>query len=121
MDMGLFRSFIKKYGNPGVHLSFDESNSNGMTFDELRAESILHAYGYSVSESEGLTAEERHELLSEIVDLELLSIPYVVRLLNFFSRTHTSDKYINARSKWAMDMKFISNYKVNTKRFLILR
>lgn len=121
MDIGIFRSFVKEYGNPGLSLSFDERSSIGLTFDELRAESILHAYGYSVSESDALTETERRELLAEIVDLELLSIPYVVRLLDFFIKTHISDKYYLARDKWTRDLKFISDYKINTKRFLIMR
>ena len=121
MDIGIFRSFVKEYGNPGLQLSFEESSSFGLSFDELRAESILHAYGYSVSESDALTEAERLELLTEIVDLELLTIPYIVRLLDFFIRTHTSDKYYNARDKWKRDMKYISDYKINTQRFLIVK
>lgn len=121
MDIGIFRSFVKEYGNPGLHLSFDESSSFGLSFDELRAESILHAYGYSVSESDALAETERRELLTEIVDLELLTIPYIVHLLDFFIRTHTSDKYYNARDKWKRDMKYISDYKINTQRFLIVK
>lgn len=121
MDIGIFRSFVKEYGNPGLQLSFDESSSFGLSFDELRAESILHAYGYTVSESDALTENERRELLAEIVDLELLTVPYIVHLLDFFVRTHTFDKYYNARDKWKRDIKYISDYKINTQRFLIVR
>ena len=121
MDIGIFRSFVKEYGNPGLQLSFDKSTSFGLSFDELRAESILRTYGYSVSESDALTEAERRALLAEIVDLELLTIPYIVHLLDFFIRTHTSDKYFNARDKWKRDMKYISDYKINTQRFLIVR
>lgn len=121
MDIGIFRSFVKEYGNPGLQLSFDKSSTFGLSFDELRAESILHAYGYTVSESDALTENERRELLAEIVDLELLTVPYIVHLLDFFVRTHTSDKYYNARDKWKRDIKYISDYKINTQRFLIVR
>ena len=121
MDISLFRSFIREYGKPDIHLLFDNATSSGLSFYELRAESILHAYGYSVSDADGLTEAERHELLAEIVDLELLSIPYIVHLLEFFIRTHTSDRFFNARSKWERDVQFISNYKIDTKRFLIVR
>lgn len=121
MDIGIFRAFVKEYGNPGLQLSFEESSSFGLSFDELRVESILHAYGYTVSESDALTEAERRELLTEIVDLELLTIPYIVNLLDFFIRTHTSDKYYNARDKWKRDMKYIADYKINTQRFLIVK
>ncbi len=121
MDIGIFRSFVKEYGKPELRLSFDESTAKGLSFDGLRVESILHAYGYSVAESDSLTEEERHELLAEIVDLELLTIPYIVRLLDFFIRTHTSDKYYYARNKWTRDISYISNYNVNPERFLIVR
>ena len=121
MDISIFRSFVKEYGNPGLLLSFDESSSFGLSFDEIRAESILHAYGYTVSESDALSETERRELLTEIVDLELLTIPYIVHLLDFFIRTHTHDKYYLARDKWARDRQFIADYRINTKRFLIVK
>lgn len=121
MDICIYRSFVKKYGNPGLSFFFNGASYSGLSFDELRTESILHAYGYSVSESDGLTEKERRELLTEIVDLELLTIPYIVNLLDFFSRTHTSDKYYLARGKWRRDMEYIADYKINTERFLIVK
>ena len=121
MDIGIFRRFVKEYGNPGLRLLFGESVTRGASFEELRAESILHVYGYSVSEADGLTEAERRALLAEIVDLELLSIPYVVNLLDFFIRTHPTDRYYLARDKWKRDMEYISNYKINPKRFLIMK
>lgn len=121
MDISIFRSFVKEYGNPRLWLSFGEVSSCKRSFDELRVESILHTYGYSVSDADGLTAAERHSLLAEIVDLEILTIPYIVNMLDFFISTHPSDKYYNARDKWTRDKIFISNYRIDTKRFLVVR
>lgn len=121
MDIGIYRSFVNKYGNPKIKLSFNESTACGLAFFDLRSQSILREYGYSVSESDGLTESERRELLAEIVDLGLLTISYVVGLLDFFVRTHTSDKYFLARDKWERDKEYISSYNINPKRFLIMR
>lgn len=121
MDIGIFRSYVQKYGRPQIQLLPGASISYGTSFEELKAESMLHVYGYSVSKSDGLTEAERHELLAEIVDLELLSVSRIVNLLEFFIKTHTSDKYYYARDKWKKDMKFIEDYKVNPGRFLIVR
>lgn len=121
MDIGIFRTFIHKYGRPELPINIGVPSFPGRNFDELRNESILHIYGYSVSEADGLTESQRHELLAEIVDLQLMTTSHVVYLLDFFVKTHTSDRDYYARDKWERDKHYISNYKVNPNRFLIVK
>lgn len=120
-DLSIFRSFVQKYGNPGLAIDFDSSSSNGFFRSDLRSESVLMGYGYNVSEANGLSDRERREILAEIVDLEILTVHQIVNLLDFFCRLHSGDRNFSARIKWENDKNFIENYKVNPNRFLIAR
>lgn len=121
MDVGIFRSFLHKYGRPETRINIGEPFFSGWNFDKLRSESVLHAYGYYVAEKDGLTESQRHELLAEMVDLQLLTVSHIVYLLDFFVKTHTSDVYYYARDKWERDKNYISNYKVSPNRFLFAK
>ncbi len=122
VDIGLYRSFVKKYGRSELSPDFGYWSSYGTrSFDELNSESILKGYGYSVNKADGLSTSERRELLSEIVDLEILTVKRVVGLLDFFIQTHSNPVYMEARSKWESDKKYIQEYRVDPQRFLIAR
>lgn len=118
-DISIFRSFVRKYGNPRIMIDFGSSSYNRFSYYDLRSESVLMGYGYSVSEANGLSDRERREILAEIVDLEILTVHQIVGLLNFFSTLHSGTRYALSRSKWERDRTFIENYKVNPNRFMI--
>ena len=86
----------------------------------MNTESILYAYGYNVSSTNGLTEIQRHELLAEIVDLKILNKSQIISFLDFFIDTHNTEKYYIARLKWANDRKYVINYRSNPERFLIM-
>ncbi len=126
IDISRFREYVKKYGKPSnapkflmrdpfKNWSFYETSA----FDNLNEESILKQYGYSVGKISGMNARFRQELLSEMVDLEIITVKKVVTLLEFFINSHSSPQYFEARSQWKEDLEFIKNYKVNPKRFII--
>ena len=122
VDISLYRAYIKKYGRPDRAPDFGYWPTIGVrSSDELNSESKLKGYGYSVSKEKGLSTNKRHELLSEVVDLEILTVKQVVNLLEFFIQTHSNDVYIPARAKWSFDLRFIQQYQVNPERFLISR
>lgn len=121
MDISIFRWFVHEYGNPKLNLIFDNEQSSRMSFNNLRTESILRGFGYTVSSTDNLSDQERHEILSDIVDLEILSVSYITHLISFFIQTHTQVKDIYAVDKWKSDMIYISNYKINPQRFFIAK
>lgn len=121
MDICIYRTFVKNYGNPGLHFNVGERSFGKRSFDELRSESILHIYGYSASKNNGLTESQRQGLLAEMVDLNLLETQQIVYHIDFCIKSHTSDDDIYARQKWEKDKNFILNYKVNPNRFLIVK
>lgn len=125
VDIGIFRSFLSNFGNPKIKLSIPKSSiikyRKGWTKDDLRDESMLHAYGYNVSQSNNMSESERQTLLFEIIDSGILSRSRVIYLLDFFIKMHSTDKDYIARNKWAIDKHAVINYKVNPNRFLIAR
>lgn len=125
-DISLFREYVQKYGKPSVIPVFcnerkgDGKDFNPMRFENMKTESILKGYGYSVSERDDLTKDERQAILAEIVDLELLKPAKVADYLSFFIRSHGGPRYDIARSKWESDLSFIQEYRVDKNRFLIV-
>lgn len=117
MDISIYRSFIKKFGNPGLWLDFPMATS--ARIGELNEESILRGYGYSVAKNENLSSVERKELLAELVDLEILTVAKIAHHLDFCINLHTALQYTDAVSKWISDKTFIENYKVNPERFML--
>ena len=118
MDARRFREFISNYGNPGVNIVFKGKQSNSGYLD-LNEESILKSYGYSVSQNDDLSFQQRCAILTELVDLNIISIPKIVSLLDFFILSHPDSKYFWAREKWLDDKNYISKYKANPNRFII--
>ena len=123
MDIRRFREFIYNYGYnyKETPIVFNQTRSAGLNFEEMNAESILKGFGYNVSQESNLSASARQGILTEIVDLGILNVYQVVRHLEFFITMHPKDKDVVARQKWEHDKQFISDYRVNPKRFLILK
>lgn len=118
-DIGIFRRFVREYGNPEIDIDFHCSNSNSFFIGDLKCESVLMMYGYNVSKANNLSERDRCEMLAEIVDLKILKVHQIVFLLDSFCRLHPGAMYASARAKWTHDKEFIENYKVNPERFLI--
>lgn len=122
MDISIFRDFVQKYGNPGrSRFYFQESDrfGNGLDWESMADESMLKAFGYTVNQTDGLTAAYRQSILAEIIDLGFMPQNKVVNHLEFCISTHSAARYINACSKWEADKKFVMSYNANPERFLI--
>lgn len=121
-DITIFRKFLNAHGNPYYgHLKdnifFIGKEDHYFNFSDWDMESMLHMWGYNVNSNDNLSAEQRHVLLSELVDLEIMTVEKKIFMLQLFISVHTRD--IFAIRKWKSDIDFISKYKVNPKRFLI--
>ena len=121
VDVRLFREYIAKYGRPDIpfHLSSQTNLTSANFYDNLNSESILHIYGYNLSD--GASETWRQNLLAELIDLELLSQKRIISYLETFINFHQDIKFIHAREEWNKDLKFVLNYKANPKRFLIAK
>ena len=119
MDIGIFRKFIYEYGNPELPVLFSSSYNNEFRFSFLKEESLLRAYGYSVSQKDNLSDSHRRRLLSEVIDLNLMTPYDIINLLTSNINLHSGERYFYARKKWKQDIEFVSNYRVNPNRFII--
>lgn len=120
MDISLYKQFCRNYGKPDVYLNFYEENHSGRKsgdYSYLKEESIIHAFGYNVNAQDDLSDAYRHQILADVMDLELITAKGIISLLESLIRR--SARYPYACSKWEKDIKFVTNYKVNPQRFLI--
>lgn len=99
-----------------VYVSNGDSIISG---DEFNTESLLHQIGYNVNSQEGLTSEQRQNLLKLAIDNGLYSISGLLSFLDWLIARNK--KVLNrdmsqAISKWTEDRFFVANYKNNTQR-----
>lgn len=116
VDISIYRKFVQEYGRPNM-MPYFESSGNSLYTGELNEKSILMSYGYAVNRQDNLSTEERQERLAEIIDLEILTAPRIVRFLSLLITIHTH--HPDAQLKWKEDIKFVENYKANPQRFLV--
>lgn len=79
-------------------------------------ESILHEYGYNVSEQDNLTDDERERILAMLVDMKVVSRESIKYFLNnlIFRFGRQNKDYSGAIEKWERDINFICNYKIDS-------
>ncbi|MDO5151663.1 MAG: hypothetical protein Q4D76_20125 [Oscillospiraceae bacterium] len=117
IDISIFRSFISKYGNPGIEIYPPTYNTGRSDF--LNEESLLHIFGYNVNQKDNLSDNTRCSILAEIIDLELMQPQTIVRLLIGCSNRMRGKGHYKACAKYDHDIQYVKEYKVNPQRFLI--
>ncbi len=103
-------SQLKTYGYICCRVDTFESlmNPDYNYFGKLNEKSILMNYGYSVEKKKELSEEERHEILSFMIDNNILKKNKIIDYLNWFININKkqSNKQ-NAITKWKKDIEFI--------------
>lgn len=83
---------------------------NGM---RLAQESVLMQYGYTVSQTEGLSATSRQKILAVIIDNRIMTKSEIISYLDFFISQRSSRSNMEiAISKWEADREFVENYRL---------
>lgn len=83
----------------------------------LSDHSPLSDAGYTVKQSVGLTAEQRHAILENLVDNSILSKQGIVSYLDtFIFRGANKHNMRMAVEKWEEDKKYIKRYKIGSNR-----
>lgn len=84
VDPAIYRDFVRRYGVALLYNIYPDDDHSRYT--ALKSESVLHAHGYTVNAKDNLSAHERQELLTTLVDLGIISIEKIVSILTFASR-----------------------------------
>jgi hypothetical protein len=107
----------KQYRKKGILLcriiSANTYKKNEPHFKELRDESILKQYGYSVSQEDSLSEEQRQRVLVKLIDKKIVTKTEVLSYLDFFCRLR-GDVKSDAVYCWKKDRNVISEYNTNT-------
>lgn len=75
--------------------------------------SPLRMWGYTVSKAEGLSDEQRHQILEMILDHDALSKDRLLSYLDFFIK-NIYNSY-DATDKWKSDRQYIAEYKIGSR------
>ncbi len=87
-------------------------------YSKWRKKGPLKLWGYSVSAEAGLSDEQRHAILEDIVDCGAMSKDVVLSYLDFFARLNVA-KHALYVDKWREDRNYIAGYKLHSAKRVI--
>lgn len=90
-------------------------NQSNTKWGTLNSMSLLKAWGYSVSQTDGYSDRQRQSILEDIIDYKVMNKDKVLSYLDFFMRLN-HDKGSIALGKWKADRDYIAQYKIGTAK-----
>ena len=114
-----FDEFCKRHGIMLGNFSVKELNfSKGFSGRyKLADESPLHYCGYNVNKQKGLTESDRHKILANIIDFNIMKKTEIIEYLHFYINNIGNRANMNlAVSKWEDDLYFVNNYRINKQK-----
>ena len=115
-----YKRYADKFGLPFLQLTTREhyfSTTNDY-YSQLREQSDLAIYGYNVNQYTDMTHCERINLLTDLIDMGLITKAKIINHIEYLLRSRRNEKYRLARIKWQEDLEYINDYKINTQRFV---
>ena len=111
-----YRQYRLRYGLPYVHLVADEYDGD-MDYGNLRKNSELNLYGYTVAKAAEMTTGERQRLLQQLMDNGLMSKHQIVNHLEWLIHRQSGRvKMEDACDCWREDLRFVNSYRLNAQR-----
>ena len=111
-----YELYTKRYGLPYVRIISDEYNGS-FGYDDLRQQSELSLYGYSVGKNSGLTSGGRKKLLQQLLDNHFMTKSQIINHLEWLINTHKyRESMRDACDCWKEDLMFVHQCKINTQR-----
>lgn len=84
---------------------------------DLAEESILHMCGYSVNQTDNLSAAVRQSILQYLIDSKVSNKPEIIDYLNFFiKRNGKRQNMEEAVRRWNEDLRWVREYQINRQR-----
>jgi len=97
-------------------------------YGHLAQESVLRQFGYSVGQEEDLSREQRRNILSAIIDYNVLTKSEIISYLEYFINSRKKQKnpdgslkFRVALERWRQDRDWIGGYKIGTFREVAIR
>lgn len=86
-------------------------NNNNSEMEIEQKQSILAQYGYNVQTKKDLSEQQRHIILSSIIEAQIMSRREVIdHITTLIERGSKIRNWENATQKWKDDRKFVSEY-----------
>ncbi len=118
-----YKYYCKLYGGLLGNIKFIRvEQANTYTYNDWAEESVLHMYGYTVSQTEGLRQEYRWNILGSLMDRNIMKKTEIINYLQFFIR-HSQNRY-NMRvacQKWQDDLAWVRKYNIDKQKRYIIR
>lgn len=111
-----YELYTKRYGLPYVRIISDEY-SGSFGYDDLRQQSELSLYGYSVGKNSGLSSGGRQKLLQQLLDNHFMTKSQIINHLEWLLNTHKyRESMRDACDCWKEDLMYVHQCKINTQR-----
>ena len=97
-------------------IEFEELLHNKQSFSDWQEKSILRTYGYTVSKTENLTKQERHQILDFVMENKIMTSNQIISHLVW--QIETRKRMWNmqdAISKWEDDIRYVRQYQCINK------
>lgn len=97
-------------------IEFEELLHNKQSFSDWQEKSILRTYGYTVSKTENLTKQERHQILDFVMENKIMTSSQIISHLVW--QIETRKRMWNmqdAISKWEDDIRYVRQYQCINK------
>lgn len=123
IDQSEYEHYRARYGALLGNFSFT-SHSSGYSggYDNLADKSILKLCGYSVSQVDGLSEQNRHSILANMLDRGIVDKPRMMSYLKFFIRTNQHRANMDlACDKWKDDLEFVRGYHIDRQRHFVVK
>ena len=115
LNASTYEDYRERYGLPFLRL---ECINQGVFSDfNLRTESELKMYGYSVSKADGLTSAQRQSRLAQLMDSGLIPKSKIISHLDLLIKmNYGKEKMEDACYAWKDDRRFVLDYKLHNQR-----
>ncbi|MBC6679542.1 hypothetical protein [Zhenpiania hominis] len=119
------RYYLKKYQAIFTDFRWIEENSareDVINYSSQIHQSPLYLCGYTVDSKIGLDASTRQNILSKIIDFEILKKYEIIQYLDFFIKRNgaiQANKF--AKEKWKSDIEFVRSYHFETQQEVCIK
>ena len=89
-------------------------------YGNLNDESLLHMYGYTVSQQADLSTDERRTIISFVIENKICRSSEVEDLLKWLIRSHEGRQHLRkAVNKWKSDLDWVRHYEKPKRKVVV--